>query len=439
MNLEQLRKQAKELVRAARAGDPDALTRLGGEPILARAQLTLAREHGYPSWPALVANGADGFVRAATSGRREQAEALLAARPEIAGDPWVRLVRGEGWDGDVHRPGGPNGWAPLLYVCFSEFASAGLARELLQRGADPNASFSDEYGATPALQGAVRDLELTRVLLAAGADTGDCLFHVRDARVLRALLEHSGVPEPEVLAHALDLGRLEHVQLLLGAGADPETLLPHAIRRGRGPDYLRALVAYGADLEHLGSEPWRGDVPVRTAYQHAVLRGQHENAHVLRELGADTTMDDDDLAIAAIARGERPSHVPVTLDVDQQDAVIRAATQGGQLALVLELFGLEFRGVAGGSPEGTLVEHASWIGDPALVRELLAAGAAVPGLDWVARGSRFHRPPGPRPRRGGRGARRRRGGDHAVCGAARRRPARRLARNATPTVSPNAA
>ena len=34
MNLEQLRKQAKELVKAARAGDERAVTRLGGrEPL----------------------------------------------------------------------------------------------------------------------------------------------------------------------------------------------------------------------------------------------------------------------------------------------------------------------------------------------------------------------------------------------------------------------
>ena len=70
MNLEQLRKQAKELVKAARAGDPAALERLGGrEPILAHAQLVLAREHGYPSWPALVAAAdasVETFVRAAT-------------------------------------------------------------------------------------------------------------------------------------------------------------------------------------------------------------------------------------------------------------------------------------------------------------------------------------------------------------------------------------
>jgi ankyrin repeat protein len=55
MNLEQLRKQAKELARAARAGDPQALARLGDLPVkLASAQTVLAREQGYTSWPALV-------------------------------------------------------------------------------------------------------------------------------------------------------------------------------------------------------------------------------------------------------------------------------------------------------------------------------------------------------------------------------------------------
>jgi hypothetical protein len=76
VNLEQLRKQAKELVRVARAGEPEALARLGGrEPILARAQLVLAREHGHASWPALVA--------------------------AVSGDC--------GWDGDANEPGGPRG------------------------------------------------------------------------------------------------------------------------------------------------------------------------------------------------------------------------------------------------------------------------------------------------------------------------------------------
>ena len=55
MDLAQLRTQAKELVRAARAGQHDATTRLGDLPTrLASAQLVIAREHGYTSWPALV-------------------------------------------------------------------------------------------------------------------------------------------------------------------------------------------------------------------------------------------------------------------------------------------------------------------------------------------------------------------------------------------------
>jgi ankyrin repeat protein len=55
VNLAQLRKQAKELTRAVRAGDATAVARLGDlPPRLASAQLVLAREQGYSSWPALV-------------------------------------------------------------------------------------------------------------------------------------------------------------------------------------------------------------------------------------------------------------------------------------------------------------------------------------------------------------------------------------------------
>ncbi len=59
-SLEQLRKQAKDLLRAYRAGDPGAIARVAahdpGEPLkLTGAQLVIAREHGFPSWPRLRA------------------------------------------------------------------------------------------------------------------------------------------------------------------------------------------------------------------------------------------------------------------------------------------------------------------------------------------------------------------------------------------------
>jgi len=59
-NLEQQHVLAKDLLAAARAGDPAALARIrayrtDAEPKLADAQLTLAREAGFPSWPRFTA------------------------------------------------------------------------------------------------------------------------------------------------------------------------------------------------------------------------------------------------------------------------------------------------------------------------------------------------------------------------------------------------
>ena len=61
-SLEQLRKQAKDLLRAHRAGEAPAPARVAAqhprpdEPLkLAGAQLVVAREHGFPSWPRLRA------------------------------------------------------------------------------------------------------------------------------------------------------------------------------------------------------------------------------------------------------------------------------------------------------------------------------------------------------------------------------------------------
>jgi hypothetical protein len=55
-NLEQLRRQAKDLLRAAKAGDAEALARIAAVAdrlTLASAQLVLAREYGFASWPRL--------------------------------------------------------------------------------------------------------------------------------------------------------------------------------------------------------------------------------------------------------------------------------------------------------------------------------------------------------------------------------------------------
>ena len=52
-DLDHLRHQAKDLLRAARSGDLAALERVGAPPSLARAQLAIARDYGFAAWPRL--------------------------------------------------------------------------------------------------------------------------------------------------------------------------------------------------------------------------------------------------------------------------------------------------------------------------------------------------------------------------------------------------
>jgi hypothetical protein len=255
------------------------------------------------------------------------------------------------------------------------------------------------YGAA----GVAHDPELTRALLEAGADPNDneSLYHATESgstACLELLLAHGAETRgTNALAHALDGEHLDHVRLLLEAGADPNehAHVAHAVRRGRGPELIRLLAEHGADLDRPGGETWRGNVPLRTPYQHARLRGRDDAAAALAELGAATTVDPADAAVESLARGERPTTpLPSTFDVDQQEVIVLAAL-GGRVEAVVDAVGPDFRGVVGGSPEGSLLQHAAWVGDPALVERLLALGAAPGGaLGWAAHGSRNHDGPG---------------------------------------------
>src|SRR4051812_3253731 len=86
LDLDQARRRAKELLRAARARDPEALGRLRDdrEPRLADAQRAVAQDIGFSSWPALVHHVE------ASRGDREQrrarlVEAARAGRAAVAG------------------------------------------------------------------------------------------------------------------------------------------------------------------------------------------------------------------------------------------------------------------------------------------------------------------------------------------------------------------
>jgi RNA-directed DNA polymerase len=97
-NLDQLRHQAKDLLRAATAGDTRAVSRMrevSDRLTLAAAQLAVAREHGFASWSRLkgeveartheIAQKAEAFCEASIGGRMGRAARILAATPEVAG------------------------------------------------------------------------------------------------------------------------------------------------------------------------------------------------------------------------------------------------------------------------------------------------------------------------------------------------------------------
>jgi hypothetical protein len=132
--MEYQRKQAKALVRAYRAGEPDAARRVAavlGERarerfLLSDAQHVIAREHGHRSWPAFVgtspARDRLSVVRRELVEARERwgevGETTLDARVEYAdGDPVLVHLRKRGHrykiddgGGAVARAGRTPGW-----------------------------------------------------------------------------------------------------------------------------------------------------------------------------------------------------------------------------------------------------------------------------------------------------------------------------------------
>ena len=87
-DLDQLRRQARELHRAALGGDAGALGRLrqvSGTVALSAAQLAIARDYGFPSWPRLKAEVERRRARAASGAGEDRAGEDRAGEDSAAG------------------------------------------------------------------------------------------------------------------------------------------------------------------------------------------------------------------------------------------------------------------------------------------------------------------------------------------------------------------
>jgi hypothetical protein len=123
-SLEQLRKQAKDLLRACRHGDAVALERVRrhkpqqNKPSLTDAQFALAREHGFESWPRLVhhvesahpsdLDHFDGMARDFVGAYMGDADALARLNDRFPGTKDLEELRRMVRERRSQLPGGPD-------------------------------------------------------------------------------------------------------------------------------------------------------------------------------------------------------------------------------------------------------------------------------------------------------------------------------------------
>ncbi|MFT3700612.1 MAG: ankyrin repeat domain-containing protein [Kofleriaceae bacterium] len=288
MDLEQQRKRAKDLRRAHAAGDPSAIERVAAQAIrrrdrftLADAQLVIAREAGFPSWPAMVhvldGDPSELLVRAVQNGKPDVLIAALGTEP-----PWWQVI-----------------WA--LRSAVELDVPVEMIRALVAVAVRPSVR-------EPALVDAIR-------------------LH-RHVSIIEALLDHGS---PALLAATMRAAsRYDHVAVLSllarrgvdgavltiedraiamavrGTGSAPTGLafdasdhqmLAWAVRAGRS-DALPRLLALGLDPDML-------DVEGETALHIAIDREDEAAIAALLAAGARTDVRDYDGATAAELLADR--------------------------------------------------------------------------------------------------------------------------------------
>lgn len=356
-DLAQLRKQARELQRSVRDGDPGALATVAefhphppaatAFPLTA-AQTVLARRYGFPSWARLGRHVrvlaertwtctdapahepvADRFLRLAClnfdhddPAHRIEAAALLAAHPELPSDnvavaaacadvPRLRALLAEN-PGAATTSTGPYGWSPLLYQAYARH-DMGVGR--------------------------VETLAAARLLLDNGADPNDGRFFrglPTPFTVLTGVFAGNWDGQP-AHPHAIPLARL-----LLQRGADPndgQTLYNRMF--GTADDHLELLLEFGLGTETGG--PW-----------HRLLGDQLESPHVMLSSLLEWAVAHD--------QGDRVALLAGHLDVTQPITVPRRSSTSAR----------------------TPVEIATLNGNRELATQLRGYGAAEPRLDAVA-------------------------------------------------------
>jgi ankyrin repeat protein len=320
-DIDQLKRQARELLEAYRAQSPDAVIEIAAHHRTATpetfalhdAQFVLARSYGFESWPKLKA-AVEGVTtkrlhEAVQKGDLSAVRALLARRPEIV---------------DLLREGPSRFEIRAIHIAVM-----------------------------------ARDVEMTRLLLEAGADTRDGIWPNRDATSPRTIAEERGYDEIVALmtaqeekrgarsvnAHGDGVSRLRDAMMTGGEEAviavfesepglagmcppDGVTMLHRAAQYG----LLRVakwLLDHGADVNKQ-SQPdfwrWKGRTPLEFAVWECAADSGRSASEAMAALLIERSAELTPLAAAALDRWDYlASCAPDSL---QGKGVLQAAVRG---------------------------------------------------------------------------------------------------------------
>lgn len=405
-NLEQYKKQAKDLARDCRLQMPEALTRLKrhhprfhklAEPALRTsavsltdAQLVLAREHGFESWPKFAAHvetlrmvreveeledPLNTFLEVAcvdrhgwhSGGTIEYADLILKRYlHRVPGNIFSAAVLGDEPAVRAHlrrdpslatAKGGPHHWDALTYLCFSKYlrfdksrpgAFVRTAQVLLDAGASANTGWIemiDHPNPRPTFESAIygaagiaQHPELTRLLLEHGADPNDeeTAYHVAegyDNTVMQILLESGRLNEPSLvclLVRKADWHDEAGMRLVLEHGADPNATTRWDF------DALHQAIRRDNGIEMIrllldhGADPSRANrKDGRSAVAMAAWRGRGDVLRLLEERGMELGLQGLDQWIAACATADRARIASLAASDSQRQREL--ITSGGAL------------------------------------------------------------------------------------------------------------
>lgn len=469
--LDTLKTEAKRWLKAVRAGEAEPLERLKrgyprapANPTLRDIQHALAQEHGLSGWPALLDALADLALARRTD--QERAEDLLQhawqgdvrvsmrvlqRHPEVARHSLHTAVAC-GDLAEVKRrlaedptaasaKGGPHGWEPLLYLCYSHLPlpavadnAIAMATALLDSGADPKAEFNDGWdNSFTCLTGVIGEGEgpapahpkaeaLAELLIARGADPFDtqALYNTSlradDPRWMAFLYGHSAArgdtgrwtavegsklggnwqlsPIGYLLGNAVSHNHPRRTEWLVAHGGDPNGKNAYSGRPLHEVAQLSGFLEMADLLVRLGAKP----VPLEgaAAFQAAVMRLDRETAADLARRHPEILANPHALTLAA-AQG-RTSAVKLMLElgvaVDVPDhngrRALHAAAQSNAVACAEALIAagadIDKRGTQyNATPLGFAVYH----GHQAMIDYLTPLSADVFGLTTAGKAARL--------------------------------------------------